>query len=192
MQPIQVIKTIKWIESIVPKPVQEEFFEGGLFRNRPDNKNVEKVLEVTHAMAAIAEKIKRNPDAVTVVQAFGFADFTNPSYLSKFAGSLGPEQAETLKRTLVESALGLFGCHALPTEIRRHESVNNDKLLSQFAPKLLGTGSGDGQATVQPPARTEKRKRKPRAKKETTTPTPGTADLAASTEDFEEHEPEGT
>jgi hypothetical protein len=65
-------------------------------------------------------------------------------------GTLANEEAETLKRTLVDSALGLFGCNAVLTETRPVEAVDNNKLLAHFSPKLLGTGDSHTEAAKEP------------------------------------------
>jgi len=51
--------------------------------------------------------------------------------------SIAPEEAEQLRRAIVESTLGLFECGALITDIPEQETVNNTKLLNSFSPKLL-------------------------------------------------------
>jgi len=328
MQPMDVIRTIKWIESIAPKEVIQGFFEGALVRHPTSKSNPDNVLSTTHALSVLAERVHRNPDAISVLQAFQLLDVLDPTYIVAFSksalnpervdsgdhfshvvwpwramvnsvvawegltvppelragkipdsiisiemrpsevevtletvtsafryldsayaaigrvymgeanaqqkldvvsihtgsptvridckglaglvkelklflieawhkirhkrteeliernsallgtlgvvevierqrqqGGLGAEDAENLKRTLVDSALGLFGCNGLPTEIRRRESVDNDKLLSSFSPKLLTAGKEGSEVTVhndpeggtRPP-----RKRKPR------------------------------
>jgi hypothetical protein len=100
------------------------------------------------------------------------------------AGELGAEEAESLKRTLVESTLGMFGCNALPTEIHRREFVNNDKLLAQFSPKLLTAGA---QQVADEKANPARRKRKPRQKR---SPEQSTGPTPAVVREPEEHDPD--
>ena len=68
--------------------------------------------------------------------------------------ALPPEEAETLRRTILISVTGLYSCNAVLAEIRPLEVVNNDKLLESFSPKLLGTGNSDtetdGKHTAKP------------------------------------------
>ncbi|MCH8098115.1 MAG: hypothetical protein IID53_13675 [Proteobacteria bacterium] len=52
-------------------------------------------------------------------------------------GSLSPEEAEKLRRTIIASVCGLFECGALIAEIPSQETVENTKLLDGFVPKLL-------------------------------------------------------
>ena len=52
-------------------------------------------------------------------------------------GSLSPEEAEKLRRTIIASVCGLIECGALIAEIPSQETVENTKLLDGFVPKLL-------------------------------------------------------
>lgn len=56
-------------------------------------------------------------------------------------GSLVAEDAENIKRILIDSALGLLECNAVPTQIHEREIVNNNKLLADFSPKFLTDGT---------------------------------------------------
>ncbi|MGC2743466.1 MAG: hypothetical protein WA672_09775 [Candidatus Angelobacter sp.] len=73
----------------------------------------------------------------------------------KKLGTLGDEEAETLKRTLVDSALGLFSCNAVLAETRPIDIVDNNKLLAQFSPKLLGVGDSQAEAAKKPETSTK-------------------------------------
>jgi hypothetical protein len=73
--------------------------------------------------------------------------------------TIGPEEGEQLKQIVTTEMLGLFECGALPAEIVRRESVNNQKLLREFSPKLL-TGSTEPLS----PAPAKAKKSKPRHK----------------------------
>ncbi len=79
------------------------------------------------------------------------------------AGDLSPEKAELLRRSIVDSTLGLFQRGVLPAEVAEVEIVNNVALLGQFNPKLLTDGGGvpaDSDASGKPP-RKRKRRMKP-------------------------------
>lgn len=56
-------------------------------------------------------------------------------------GSLPPEEAETLRRTIFTSVTRLYESNAMLADIRSLEVINHDKLLEGFSPKLLGAGT---------------------------------------------------
>src|SRR5207302_1110646 len=65
----------------------------------------------------------------------------------KLSGNLAPEDAENIKRIIIDSTIGLFECNALPTEVRPREAVDNSKLLADFSPKLLTEGMSKDSTT---------------------------------------------
>jgi hypothetical protein len=76
------------------------------------------------------------------------------------SGDLPPEKAELLRRTVVESTLGLFHRGVLPTEVADVEIVNNVALLGRFNPKLLTDGGVGAPSGGEPGAPAPKKKRK--------------------------------
>jgi hypothetical protein len=82
-------------------------------------------------------------------------------------GSLSPEEGEILKRNICRVTLSLFESGALIHEIRPTETIDNQKLIEGFQPKLLPAPKGVEARGKR--SRVPQRKRKKRAKKESET-----------------------
>ena len=123
------------------------------------------------------ELIERNSALLSTLAAVGVIE------AKRQEGTLGPEDAENLKRTLVDSALGLFACNALPTEVRRREAVDNERLLSAFAPKLLTAGDRTAPEAVAGNQPKPKARRTRRKKQQTPTPIAGETTAITDRED---------
>jgi hypothetical protein len=80
MTTIEVIKTIKWLISVMPKPFSE-------FILSADSGTTEKMLSATYAWASIIPKLNSNEAAVAVLKAFGASAIADPASPENFAGA---------------------------------------------------------------------------------------------------------
>ena len=87
MQTFQVIRTIKWIDMIIPDNAKRMLFGiQNIARERqpdPPNRMVEERMTAANQIGAAMIDISRNPDAVTVLHAFGLSDLLNQEIIIK-------------------------------------------------------------------------------------------------------------
>jgi len=128
----------------IVKHLKEFFFEAW---HKLRHRRAEEVIEKNHAVLstlAVMEKLESR----------------------KRDGSLSPEEAEQLRRSMISATLGMFRYGALPTDIPPIEYVDNNKLLGGFTgqkllmPPALPTPLEETSASIEAAPKKTRRRRK--------------------------------
>jgi hypothetical protein len=99
MQTIDVILTIRWIESQISEGVKETLFDlawMGKAESKGERGGARRLIAATHEMSHAAAILKQNPRAMEVLSAFGLAKITETGYLTALSTAESPGQAQTL------------------------------------------------------------------------------------------------
>ncbi|HEY6392078.1 MAG TPA: hypothetical protein VIX89_12415, partial [Bryobacteraceae bacterium] len=81
MQSQQVIRTIKWIHSLFGDTVKEVLFSGHSIEHVPP----EVLLTATHEFAAVQPQLTKDPNAKSILDAFGLAHLCDAGYPTRLA-----------------------------------------------------------------------------------------------------------
>ena len=82
MQTLRVVKTIRWVEEIIPKEVKEALFR--FTPGRPDcssEQTLSMYMNAAHLFGAASAQISENEEAVAVLKAFGLGTLLDPQVM---------------------------------------------------------------------------------------------------------------